>query len=216
MASDSPAEQVQLEYLRVDLSVTAYGLTVRSVVADSGRRTSRLPARRATRMPDRRVNHGTQRTTTVTAIRPLSCRAALYQHERIPRIFLIRMRSQVQTTSRARICQSGRRLPVGLLTLHGYYEVVVGGAVVGGAVVGGAVVGGAVVGGAVVGGAVVGGAVVGGDVVGGDVVGGDVVGGAVVGGAVVGGDVVGGAGTPGTPTGPAGGVVSVRLMGLMD
>ena len=34
--------------------------------------TSRLPARRATRVPYRRVNHGTERTATVTAIRPLS------------------------------------------------------------------------------------------------------------------------------------------------
>ena len=110
---------------------------------------------------------------------------------------------------------------------------VVGGAVVGAAVVGGAVVGGAVVGGAVVGGAVVGGAVVGGAVVGGAVVGGAVVGGAVVGGAVVGGPVVGGglvpggpvvggglvpggAGTPATPVGPAGGVVSAVEIGLMD
>jgi hypothetical protein len=110
---------------------------------------------------------------------------------------------------------------------------VVGGAVVGGAVVGGSVVGGAVVGGAVVGGSVVGGAVVGGSVVGGAVVGGSVVGGAVVGGAVVGGAVVGGglvpggvvvggglvpggAGTPATPLGPSGGVVSLVEMGLMD
>jgi hypothetical protein len=59
--------------------------------------------------------------------------------------------------------------------------------------------------------------------VGGAVVGGAVVGGVVVGGAVVGGGVVpggwvipAGAGTPGTATGPAGGVVSVRLIGLMD
>jgi NADPH:quinone reductase-like Zn-dependent oxidoreductase len=34
--------------------------------------TSRLLARRATRVPYRRVNHGTERVTTVTAIRPLS------------------------------------------------------------------------------------------------------------------------------------------------
>jgi hypothetical protein len=143
------------------------------------------------------------------------------------------------------------RLPVGLITLLGCYEVV-GGAVVGGSVVGGSVVEGSVVGGAVVAGSVVGGAVVGGSVVGGAVVGGSVVGGAVVGGAVVGGVVVGGvdggavvgglvpggvvlgggvvpgvvvpggwvtpvgAGTPGTATGPAGGVVSVGLIGLMD
>jgi hypothetical protein len=95
---------------------------------------------------------------------------------------------------------------------------VVGGAVVGGSVVGGAVVGGSVVGGAVVGGAVVGGAVVGGVVVGGPVVGGPVVGGGLVpGGLVVGGGVVpGGAGTPATPLGPAGGVVSEVEMGLMD
>jgi hypothetical protein len=105
---------------------------------------------------------------------------------------------------------------------------VVGGAVVGGAVVGGSVVGGAVVGGSVVGGAVVGGAVVGGAVVGGAVVGGPVVGGPVVGGAVVGGGLVpggvvvggglvpGGAGTPATPLGPSGGVVSLVEMGLMD
>jgi hypothetical protein len=57
------------------------------------RSTSRLPARRATRMPYRRVNHGTQRTTTVTFPTPMSCRLALYQHERIPRICLIRKRS---------------------------------------------------------------------------------------------------------------------------
>jgi hypothetical protein len=83
--------------------------------------------------------------------------------------------------------------------------------------VGAAVVGAAVVGGAVVGGSVVGGAVVGGAVVGGPVVGGAVVGGAVVGGAVVGGGLVpGGAGTPATPLGPAGGVVSEVEMGLMD
>ena len=110
---------------------------------------------------------------------------------------------------------------------------VVGAAVVGGAVVGGSVVGGAVVGGSVVGGAVVGGSVVGGAVVGGSVVGGAVVGGAVVGGVVVGGPLVGGglvpgglvvggglvpegAGTPATPLGPAGGVVSEVEMGLMD
>jgi hypothetical protein len=83
------------------------------------------------------------------------------------------------------ICRSGLRLPVGLITLLGYYEMV-GGAVVGGAVVGGAVVGGAVVGGEVVGGA--------------------------VGGAVA----PEGAGTPGTVRGPDGGVVSSRLIGLMD
>ena len=94
---------------------------------------------------------------------------------------------------------------------------VVGGAVVGGAVVGGAVVGGAVVGGAVVGGAVVGGAVVGGAVVGGLVVGEPVVGGTVVGGTVPGGGLVpGGAGTPATPVGPEGGLVSEVEMGLMD
>jgi hypothetical protein len=34
--------------------------------------TSRLPARLATRVPYRRVNHGTERVTTVTAIQPLS------------------------------------------------------------------------------------------------------------------------------------------------
>jgi hypothetical protein len=70
-------------------------------------------------------------------------------------------------------------------------------------VAGGAVVGGAVVGGSVVGGAVVGGAVVGG--------------GFVPGGLVVGGGLVpGGAGTPATPLGPAGGVVSEVEMGLID
>jgi hypothetical protein len=85
-------------------------------------------------------------------------------------------------------------------------------------VVGGAVVGGAVVGGAVVGGAVVGGAVVGGAVDGGAVVGGLVDGGVVLGGGVVPGGWVtrAGGGTPGTATGPDGGVVSVRLIGLMD
>jgi hypothetical protein len=48
-----------------------------SAVAGRIRRTSRLPARRATRVPYRRVNHGTERAITVTAIRPLSwpCRA---------------------------------------------------------------------------------------------------------------------------------------------
>jgi NADPH:quinone reductase-like Zn-dependent oxidoreductase len=34
--------------------------------------TSRLPARRATRVPYRRINHGTERSATVTAIRLLS------------------------------------------------------------------------------------------------------------------------------------------------
>jgi NADPH:quinone reductase-like Zn-dependent oxidoreductase len=34
--------------------------------------TSRLPARRATRVPYRRVNHGTERSATVTAIRLLT------------------------------------------------------------------------------------------------------------------------------------------------
>ena len=34
--------------------------------------TSHLPARRATRVPYRRVNHGAERSATVTAIRPLT------------------------------------------------------------------------------------------------------------------------------------------------
>jgi hypothetical protein len=54
------------------------------------------PAGRATRVPYRRVNHGTQRTTTVTLTPPMSCPCPLGQHERIPRMCLIRMRSQVQ------------------------------------------------------------------------------------------------------------------------
>jgi hypothetical protein len=49
--------------------------------------------RRAIRMPDRRVNHGIERTLTVIAIRLLTSRVALFQHECIARICLIRMRS---------------------------------------------------------------------------------------------------------------------------
>jgi NADPH:quinone reductase-like Zn-dependent oxidoreductase len=50
--------------------------------------TSRLPARRATRVPYRRVNHGTERTTTVTATPALSWRLALLLLQRIPGICL--------------------------------------------------------------------------------------------------------------------------------
>jgi NADPH:quinone reductase-like Zn-dependent oxidoreductase len=58
--------------------------------------TSRLPARRATRVPYRRVNHGAERTTTVTVTTPMTSPCPLYQLERIPRICLIRMRPLVQ------------------------------------------------------------------------------------------------------------------------
>jgi hypothetical protein len=57
------------------------------------------PGRRATRMPYRRVNHGIERTTTVTAIRPFSWSSSLDQLERIPGMCLVRMRSQVQGRS---------------------------------------------------------------------------------------------------------------------
>ena len=46
-------------------------------VADRSRRTSRLLGRRATRVPYRRVNHGTERATTVAAIRLLTWRLPL-------------------------------------------------------------------------------------------------------------------------------------------
>jgi hypothetical protein len=51
---------------------------------------------RATRVPHRTDNSGTERTTTVTVTTPASWPCPLYQLERIPRMCLIRMRSQVQ------------------------------------------------------------------------------------------------------------------------
>jgi hypothetical protein len=44
-------------------------------------------------VPHRTVNHGPQRTTTVTATPALSWRLALFQVEPIPPNVLIRMRS---------------------------------------------------------------------------------------------------------------------------
>jgi hypothetical protein len=57
---------------------------------------SKRRGRRAIRVPYRRVNHGIERTITVTAIGSLNRLCRVLQHERIPRICLIRMRSQVQ------------------------------------------------------------------------------------------------------------------------
>jgi hypothetical protein len=51
---------------------------------------------RAIRVPHPRVHPGTQRTTTVTSTPPTSWSSSPDQQERIPRICLIRMRSQVQ------------------------------------------------------------------------------------------------------------------------
>jgi hypothetical protein len=49
---------------------------------------------RAIRVPHPRVDPGTQRTTTVTSTPPTSWSSSPDQHERIPRICLIRMRSR--------------------------------------------------------------------------------------------------------------------------
>jgi hypothetical protein len=51
---------------------------------------------RAIRVPHPRVDPGTQRTTTVTSMPPTSWSSSPDQQERIPRMCLIRMRSQVQ------------------------------------------------------------------------------------------------------------------------
>jgi hypothetical protein len=48
----------------------------------------------ATRVPHRTDKPGVQRTTTVTRPPPMSCRLKRLQHERIPRICLISMRSR--------------------------------------------------------------------------------------------------------------------------
>ena len=55
------------------------------LVARSHVRGAIVASGRATRMPYRRVNHGTERAITVTAIRSLSWPCHLFQHERIPR-----------------------------------------------------------------------------------------------------------------------------------
>jgi hypothetical protein len=88
--------------------------------------TSRLPARRATRVPYRRVNHGTERTTTVTATPALSWRLALLLLQRIPGMCLIRrsFRSRPGSSCQPRmqrtrpegwVDRSGRRLHLELV-----------------------------------------------------------------------------------------------------
>ena len=59
---------------------------------------------RAIRVPHPRVNPGTQRTTTVTAAPPTSWSSSPDQQEGIPRICLIRMRSQVQGRQQPWLC----------------------------------------------------------------------------------------------------------------